>query len=288
VLPGLGLEGLVGGVLGGGGILGGLFGGGVGGQPTAVVTGVIGQVTETVCDTVQKLVNVLETSVMIDVEGTLAQILSGENSTAKVVVKVAGVPITVNVANILNGLGLGLTDGLFDNDGAVQQVLDALNLTLLDPAVDALLGDELLGLDGIGIALDDVLSVLVNVQERFVVGSSGRAITQPGSYFTETAVRVSVLAGGLTTLNVASATVGPNVTRVIDPGCETDCGPNPPCVGANCPPGGDPDGSGTSASNRLAMTGVGVATLIAVILALLAAGAYLAREGYRRNHPQSI
>jgi hypothetical protein len=36
------------------------------------------------------------------------------------------------------------------------------------------------------------------------------------------------------------------------------------------------------------MTGVGIATLIAVILALLAAGAYLAREGYRRNHPQSI
>jgi hypothetical protein len=290
VLAGSGLEHLVGGVLGGGGILGGLFGGGQGGQPaTNVTTGVIGHVTSELCSTVQKLVNTLETSVVLDVEGTLSQILSGDNSTTKVVVKVAGVPITVNVGNILKALGLGLTDGLFDNDGAVKQVLAALNLNLLDPAVDALLGDTVLGLDGLGIALDDVLSILVNVQERFVVGSSGLAITQPGSYFTETAVRVSVLNGGLTTLNVAAATVGPNVTRVIDPGCTTNCGPNPPCVGANCPPGGgDPNGPSSSASNRLAMTGVGIATLIAVILALLAAGAYLAREGYRRNHPQSI
>jgi hypothetical protein len=220
------------------------------------VTGVVGTVTEELCSTVQKIADVLETSVMLDVEGTLSQILSGDQSTTKVSVLVAGVPITVNVANILKGLGLGLTDGLFDNDGAVKQVLAALNLNLLDPAVDALLGDTVLGLEGLGLGLEGVLSILVNVQERFVVGSSGLAITQPGSYFTETAVRVSVLSGGLTTLNVAAATVGPNVTRVIDPGCQTNCGPNPPCVGADCPPGGgDPNGSSSSASNRLAMTG---------------------------------
>jgi hypothetical protein len=289
VLPGLGLEGLVGGVLGGGGgVLGGLFGGGAGGAPLAVPTGVIGQVTEQLCQTVQQVLDLLETSISLDIEGSLSQILAGTPGSASANLTVAGLNVPVNIANIVNALGLNLANGLFDtNDGAVAQLLSALNLGLLDPAVDGLLGDELLGLDGLGIALDEVLSVLVNVQERFVVGSSGLAITRPGSYFTETAVRVSVLAGGLTTLNVAAATVGPNVTRVVDPGCQTNCGPNPPCAGAGCLPG-DPGGPSTSSSNRLAMTGVGIATLIAVILALLAAGAYLAREGYRRNHPQSV
>ena len=293
VLPGLGLEGLVGGILGGGtgGVLGGLFGGGAGGAPLAVPTGVIGQVTEQLCETVQQVLDLLETSISLDIEGTLAQILAGSPGTASANLTVAGLNVPVNLANILSALGLNLANGLFDtNDGAVAQLLDALNLGLLDPAVDGLLGNSALNLDGLGIALDEILSVLVNVQERFVVGSSGLAITRPGSYFTETAVRVSVLAGGLTTLNVAAATVGPNVTRVVDPGCQTNCGPNPPCVGVTCPPGGgDPGGpNNPSASSSLAMTGVGIATLIAVILALLAAGAYLAREGYRRNHPQSV
>lgn len=292
VLPGLGLEGLVGGILGGGtgGVLGGLFGGGAGGAPLAVPTGVIGQVTEQLCETVQQVLDLLETSISLDVEGTLAQILAGSPGTASANLTVAGLNVPVNIANILSALGLNLANGLFDtNDGAVAQLLDALNLGLLNPAVDGLLGNSALNLDGLGIALDDILSVLVNVQERFVVGSSGMAITRPGSYFTETAVRVSVLAGGLTTLNVAAATVGPNVTRVVDPDCQVDCGPNPPCVGASCPPGGgDPGGPTASGSGSLAMTGVGIATLIAVILALLAAGAYLAREGYRRNHPQSV
>ena len=33
------------------------------------------------------------------------------------------------------------------------------------------------------------------------------------------------------------------------------------------------------------MTGVSIALLIALVLALLAAGAYLVREGYRHKHP---
>ena len=291
VLPGLGLEGLVGGVLGGsGGVLGGLFGGGAGGAPLAVPTGVIGQVTEQLCQTVQQVLDLLHTSISLDIEGTLAQILAGQAGTASANLTVANINVPVNIANILNALGLNLAGGLFDtNNGAVSKLLSALNLGLLNPAVDGLLGNSALNLDGLAIALDDVLSVLVNVQERFVVGSSGMVITRPGSYFTETAVRVRVLGGGLTTLNVAAATVGPNVTRVVPPDCVTNCGPNPPCVGANCNPGGVPGGpNNPSAGSSLAMTGVGIATLIAVILALLAAGAYLAREGYRRNHPQSI
>jgi hypothetical protein len=38
----------------------------------------------------------------------------------------------------------------------------------------------------------------------------------------------------------------------------------------------------------LAYTGMGIANLLGAVLALLAAGAFLARESYRKNHPQSI
>jgi hypothetical protein len=46
-----------------------------------------------------------------------------------------------------------------------------------------------------------------------------------------------------------------------------------------------PGGGGSAGGGNLAFTGIGIATLLAVILALLAAGAYLVRESYRRNHP---
>ena len=39
-----------------------------------------------------------------------------------------------------------------------------------------------------------------------------------------------------------------------------------------------------AAVGALAMTGTSIALLVAMILALLAAGAYLVRESYRRNH----
>ena len=95
-----------------------------------------------------------------------------------------------------------------------------------------------------------------------------------GSLFTQTAVRVSVLGDSVATVNLAQATVGPNITRIVD------------CVDPNgCDTGGEtttPEGGGPG--GNLAYTGVGIATLIAVILALLAAGAYLVRESYRRNH----
>jgi len=95
---------------------------------------------------------------------------------------------------------------------------------------------------------------------------------------------------GLATVNLAAATVGPNVTTVVDPGCTVNCGPTDPGCTVNCGPGnpGDPGTPITTAGDRLATTGVGIATLIAVILALLAAGAYMAREGYRKNHPQPL
>jgi hypothetical protein len=150
----------------------------------------------------------------------------------------------------------------------------------VNPAVSGLLGDN-----GVDTALTDVLSVTANNQQ-----------IQNG-LFTETAVRVSVLRGagngGLATLNVAAATVGPNVTTIVDPGCTTNCGPggnpgDPGTPGNPGNPGGGFFGNTIHSAGSLAYTGIGIATLIAVILALLAAGAYLAREGYRRNHPTSV
>jgi hypothetical protein len=66
-----------------------------------------------------------------------------------------------------------------------------------------------------------------------------------------------------------------------------------PCVG-ECGVGGEtitPTGDVPTRIARLgalAMTGTSIALLVAMILALLAAGAYLVRENYRRNHPVTI
>ena len=92
-----------------------------------------------------------------------------------------------------------------------------------------------------------------------------------------------MLGDDLATLNLAQATVGPNVTTIVDPECTDPDG---------CDVGGEtttpPGGGGNAGGGSLAYTGIGIATLIAVILALLAAGAYLVRESYRRNHPVTI
>ena len=282
VLAGSGLDHLVGGILNGG--LGGLLGGG--GTTTAPQLTYLGTtVVDTVCSLVPTVLELLNTSLTLDIEGTVSEILAKKAATTTLSLVVLGQTVNVPLADILGilgGLGITLDDGLFGDDGAIQDLLDALNLNLLDPAMDGLLGDKVLNITGLGLALEDILSIKVNVQERFVVGGSGMAITQPGSYFTETAVRVSLLSGDLAVVNLAAATVGPNINRVIDP-------EDPDCT-VNCGPGGPGDPGDPTSSGRggnLAMTGVGIATLVAVILALLAAGAYLAREGYRKNHQQA-
>jgi hypothetical protein len=71
------------------------------------------------------------------------------------------------------------------------------------------------------------------------------------------------------------------VTTIVDPECTDPDGCDTGGVTVT-PPGG---GGGGAGAGSLAYTGIGIATLIAVILALLAAGAYLVRESYRRNHP---
>lgn len=263
------------------GLVGGLLGGLTGGA-----TGPIQQLTKEVCTLIPTLLPDLQTSLTADIHGTIHQILGGTADQSTATLTVLGIPVTVNVNSILNGLLNGLTDKLFDSDGAVAQLVNSLNTGLVNPAVSGLLGNT-----SVSTALTDILSVRVNLQETHLVGASGMAVAN-GSMFTETAVRISAL--GLATINLAAATVGPNVTTVVDPGCTVNCGGNPGCT-VNC---GNPPptcvvncGSGsttTSATDRLATTGVGIATLIAVILALLAAGAYLAREGYRKNHPQPL
>ncbi|MCU1441696.1 MAG: choice-of-anchor family protein [Rhodoglobus sp.] len=265
--------------------LGGLVGG-LGGSD--VTQGIIGYTTQTICETVQTVLPDLHSTANLDIEGTVDQLLDGGAAKAEASVSLLNGTIapTVPIDQVIGGLGNALLDGLFGSDGAISSLIDSLNTGLVDPAVTGLLGAA-----GVDSALTDALSVRVNLQETSMASPQGMAVAT-GSLFTQTAVRVSALQGQLSTLNLAAATVGPNITQVIDPGCTVNCGPGgggdpDPCT-VNCGPGTPSTPSTPSATDRLAYTGVGIATLIAVILALLASGAYLAREGYRKNHPQAL
>lgn len=237
------------------------------------ITGFVNQtVQDNVCNTTSSAVAPLTTSVVLDIESTVDELLDGGSARAVADVDILGVPANLNLNAVLSDLGGTLLDGLFDGDGAVQDLADALDTNLVDPANEGLLGSG----DGtVGDALRDVLSVQANVQE-LGAGPAG------GGEFTQTALRVSVLGDDLATLSLAQATVGPNVTTIVDPECTDPDG---------CDVGGEtttPPGGGGGGGGSLAYTGIGIATLIAVILALLAAGAYLVRESYRRNHPVEI
>jgi hypothetical protein len=229
------------------------------------ITGFVNQtVQDTVCDTTSTPVAPLTTSVVLDIEATVDELIDGVAARAVAQVKVLGVGADVDLSLAIDALGDSLVDGLFDGDGAVQELVDALETGLVHPATEGLLGT---GVGSVGDALRDVLSITANEQEL------------SGGQFTETAIRVSVLGDDLATLNLAQAIVGPNVTTIVDPECTDPDGCDTGGVTVT-PPGGGGDGAGS-----LAYTGIGIATLIAVILALLAAGAYLVRESYRRNHP---
>ncbi len=267
-------------------LLGGLLGGGGSGSGDAdgVTRGIIGYTTETVCDLVDTLLPSLKSTVDVDIVATVDQLLSGAAASADASVSLLGgtVNADVNVDLILSQLALALDGKLFGSDSTVSDFVDALNSGLVHPAVTGLLGDG-----SVDTVLTDLVSVKVNVQE-----------THDGS-FTETAVRVTVLGdlgeGGAATVNLAAATVGPNVTRVIDPGCTVNCGggsdPDPdPCV-SNCGGGGGTPPAGSTPAGfggNLAMTGIAIGTLIMLVLGLLATGAILLTEGYRRNHARVL
>jgi hypothetical protein len=168
--------------------------------------------------------------------------------------------VPVNLGATIGSMGSSLADGLFDSDGAISKLTSALDTGLVDPAVDGLVD----GSNAVGVALPDILSLTANNQDV----SGGR--------FTQTALRVSAL-GGAAVVNVAAASVGPNVTTTGEVGGST-----------TTPPGGSGISPAATTISRLAMTGAGIATIIAIMLALLAAGAYLVRENYRRHHSVPI
>jgi hypothetical protein len=220
-------------------------------------------VSKVVCSNKITALPSLETSATIDIVGTVDEFLTDTGVDASAKVKVLGILNTeLNLQLAINVFADCLTGALFDDDGTIEKLIHALDVGLIDPAVQGLLDGD----DAVGIALTDLLSITINNQEL----SDGT--------FTETALRVSVLGGNGAVINLAQASVGPNVTDVVDDPCVVDCG-----VGGETTTPTDGGGGG----GLLAMTGASIALLIAMILALLAAGAYLVREGYRNRHAVS-
>jgi hypothetical protein len=231
-------------------------------------------VTQNVCSDVTTALPDLTTSLTADLTGTIKEFLTGAGVHAKATAQVLGVSVPVDLSGALGNIAGSLNGQLLGSDSAVTDLVNALNTGLVDPAVQGLTGDS----NSVA-QLADILSIRVNNQDV----SDGT--------FTETAVEVRVLpgltggrgmalraaTGGAAQINLARASVGPNVV----PGDVSGGGTTPPPTGGN--PGGNPI---TTAGNiaRLATTGVGIAALVAAVLALLAAGAYLVRESYRRNH----
>lgn len=240
-------------------------------------------VKPTLCEVVQNVLPDLHSTVALDIEGTVDDLIDGTAVKANLAVSLLNgtVPVNLDAKAFLPGLGQGLEDGLFGEDGSVQNLVDGLNTGLVNPAVDGLLGDG----DSVSTVLNDLVSLKANVQELTPAAGGG-------NMFTQTALRLTVLpaensSASAARVNMAQSRVGPNAAVVVPPDCTN--GNCTPCTGSNCSP--DPcftNCGSSTASDRLAYTGVGIATLIAIILALLAAGAYLAREGYRRNHPKSL
>jgi hypothetical protein len=249
-----------------GGSLGGLLGG-----TTHTVTWITQNVTKTVTQLVNQTVDqvvcnnkvtalpALKTSADVDITGTVDDFLNGADVNATAAVKLLGIVNTnLNLDLAVGDIADSLTDGLFGTDGTVSALTDALQVGLVDPAVEGLLDGD----NALGVALPDLLSLTVNNKEI----SDGT--------FTETALRVSAL-NGAAVVNLAAASVGPNVIEEV--GGETVTPPDEP------PTGDVPASVKAAVLSRLAMTGAGIAAIVAVMLALLAAGAYLVRENYRRN-----
>lgn len=284
---GSGLDDTLGNVLGGlGGLLGNTGSGGTLGDVAGTAGGLVNQ---TVCNTVSTLTAPLKSSADVHVSGSVDQLINGSGSDASVTLSLLGIPnTTLSAGTVVNGLGDILNTDLFGTGGTVSKLTAALNNTVVHPVVSALVGP---GTGPVSDALTQLLSVKVNVQELSDPSAKGMAASG-GTMFTETAVRVSMRGGlggpNVATVNLASATVGPNVTAVVPPTCTNgDC---TPCTGAgcatcttNCGPGGPSDNPTASSIDRLATTGLSIAALVAAMLALLAAGAHLVREGYKRR-----
>jgi hypothetical protein len=262
-------------------IVGGILSGVIGGvnQGTQTVTQLVDQtVDQLVCDDESTPLPALNTSADVDISGTVGEFLNGSGVNATAALKVLGIALpNVDLDPATGAISDSLTNQLLGSDSAVTDLIDALNTGLVAPALQGLTG----GQGSVGSALTSALSATVNNQDV----SDGT--------FSETALRVTALPGisgiaggsgiggvssartaasGAAQLNFARASVGPNVVPGDVGGVDTF----PPTDGNPV----------TTAGNiaRLATTGMGIAALVAAVLALLAAGAYLVRESYRRNH----
>jgi hypothetical protein len=254
-----------------GGLLGGLLGG----------SGTLGLgLGGLLCTNTSTLLPDLKTALAVHVHGTVDQLVSGTAPAANATLTLLGLPVSVNLNDITTGIGTQLSDHLLVGTTGEPGLASSLNTNVLDPAVTGLLGSG----SSVENALTKVLSVKLNNQST--------ATTSDGSTFTETALKVSVLPDGANsaaTINLANATVGPNATTVV-PGNPSDPGnpSNPTDPGSPSNPTTPGSPIIPTALGNLAFTGVGIAGLVSAILALLAAGAYLVREGYRRNGRRQI
>jgi hypothetical protein len=273
-----GLGAIVGGLLGGAsGVLGNT---GSGGSTGGAVGSLLNQVTSTVCDPTSTPVAPKLSQLDVKIQGSAKQLIAGGSTTASISLKVLdAVQADIDANAVVAGLGSTLSDQLFGTDGAIQKLTTALQDGLVHPAVDGLVGTSGTSVND---AITKLLSVKVNLQETTLAGGKGMA-AQSGKLFTETAVRVTVGGGSIATVNLAQASVGPNVTTVVPPTCANGICTPPTCTGI-CSGTNPPSTTPTASSvDRLATTGISIAALVAAMLALLAAGAYLVREGYKRK-----
>ncbi|MBX9472243.1 choice-of-anchor G family protein [Microcella sp.] len=253
-------DGVVGGLLDG--LTGGLLGGGGGHGGTGHVTEPL---TELVCTITEKVLPDLRTSLDLRIAGDLSGLGDADAEIARATLTVLGVPVQLDLSAVLGGISLGIADALGNESDVIAAVQSALQQTVVEPVATGLLGGA-----SLGTALADVLSVKVNLK------STGSDSAGPGTFFTQTAVRIAVLQGALVSIDLASATVGPGVTPTDDP--EDPDGPggpgDPDCTGDDCGPGGPIT---LSDGGPLAYTGVNIGGLLMLIAGLLAAGLALMR-----------
>lgn len=214
----------------------------------ALAAGTIGSLTDGVRDGVGDLV--------VDADGAVRVILGFDPVTADR--EVCSDVASPALSTVTLDASVGRLDAarLLGDGSGRDDVAAALDDLLIDPALEALLGD---GDGSIGDALRDVVSVRANVQEL-------AAAPGGGSTFTQSAVRVTVGGGDLATLSLATASVGPNVTGVT----------------------GNPGDPGTGVGGSLAFTGLTVAAGLLVALAALAGGIALTVAERRRGRRVTV
>ncbi len=276
VAGGAGAGASTGGTAATGGLLGGLLGN-AGGSLTGTLGGAAGGL---LCTNTSTLLPSLKTSLDAHIHGTVGQLVSGTAPAANATLTLLGTPVSVDLAGTQTGMGSLLSTDLLNGPAGANGLAGSLNTDLVTPAVSGLLGSG----SSVENALTHVLSVSLNNQAVDT--------TSAGSTFTETALKVQALPDGTNsaaTVDLANSTVGPNATNVVITGPGTPSNPTDPGdPGSPSNPNSPSVPVTPTAFGNLAFTGVGIAGLVSAILALLAAGAYLVREGYRRNSRRQI